>query len=293
MGRKIKLSSIIGIIYLLLGIIILLNSFSGITGFVIFEDVNVKWSSVLGVVFVLIGILIIMISQTLEVKVEELPSIRRTWTLYPINRDSILEDIEQGYLEIKESLPRTAAQSWAERHATLGRKLIEEKENLNKNSSYEEQFFEGHAEKGGRVIDVESHIAKSGKNKGKLIHFGQPANAIYLWIVDEDGNFIIANRHTMLHEMKNMDETKIDYSHRLHKLPHPTLARGRKVYGSGEVLIEGGLVKSFNTASGHYVDLKDIDTFNKQGENVFRYYMEKVSWKSVEKGAKYVIKKDK
>jgi hypothetical protein len=26
--------------------------------------------------------------------------------------------------------------------------------------------------------------------EGKLIHFGQPANARYLWIVDENGNFV-------------------------------------------------------------------------------------------------------
>lgn len=54
---------ILGILYLILGIIILLNSFSGVTGFVVFEDADVSGSGFLGVVFVVIGILILMAAK--------------------------------------------------------------------------------------------------------------------------------------------------------------------------------------------------------------------------------------
>nr|MBI4156675.1 hypothetical protein [Candidatus Woesearchaeota archaeon] len=207
----------------------------------------------------------------------------RHWRKYRLNRSSKIMDIEQEYLSRKRQNEKTGIQKSIETIVSGG--LI--KEDVNKKTSYEEQFYEGHAAKGGRVIDVESHIARRGENKGKLIHFGQPANAKYMWVVDEDNNFIIANKQIMLHEMPQMNKAKIDYHHRLHKLPHATLARGKRIYGAGEVTIEGGKIRSFNAYSGHYVNLKDIKGFNRQSEEVFHYYIKKLGWKEIEGGAEY------
>lgn len=56
-------------------------------------------------------------------------------------------------------------------------------------------------------------------------------------------------------------------------------------------MVEGGKIKEFNTASGHYVRLKNISQFNCQGEEVFRYFAKKIGWKEAEGGAKYRRKK--
>ena len=45
---------------IVIGIIILLNSFSGITGFIVLEDVGKTASSILGIVLVISGILLLM-----------------------------------------------------------------------------------------------------------------------------------------------------------------------------------------------------------------------------------------
>jgi len=50
--------AVLGIIFLILGVFFLINSFSGITGFVIVEDFGRGISGILGVVFVLVGILL-------------------------------------------------------------------------------------------------------------------------------------------------------------------------------------------------------------------------------------------
>ncbi len=57
---------ILGLLYLVLGVGVLLNSFSGITGFVIYEDVDLKWGGLLSVVFVVIGILVLFTTRTSE-----------------------------------------------------------------------------------------------------------------------------------------------------------------------------------------------------------------------------------
>src|SRR3989344_7034720 len=239
-------------------------------------------NSILSIFFIMTSIFLFITTVDLEERA------RFEWKKYRINRESILEDIEQEYIKSKNKNRRPSKlQDIIERKITGG-DLIHSG-GQNKRSGYEEQFYEGHAAKGGRVIDVESHIEKKGSNKGKLIHFGQPANAKYIWVIDEDGNFIIANKQTLLHDMPQMNFNRIDYSHRKHNLPHATLARGKSIYGSGEVLVEGGKVKSFNTSSGHYIDLDDISSFNKQGEEVFLYYIKKVGWKEVDDKAKYKI----
>lgn len=124
-----------------------------------------------------------------------------------------------------------------------------------------------------------------------MIHFGQPANSWYIWIVDEDEEFIVANRQIFHHKMPQMNFEEIDYSHRIHKLPHATVARGKRVYGSGEVLSEGGKIKLYNSVSGHYVDLDNVSDFNNQGTEVFLLLAHKVGWAQVQGGARFEIKK--
>jgi hypothetical protein len=314
--------------FFLIGIFFLLNSKTDITGAVVgVSNISSGFSSIFGIVFILVSAMLFVGGESLEEKLEE----KHHWKPYPLNKDSIIKDVEQEYLFSKEepkftSNPdftkmdeketnkwvkdylayeedmriylerKTPIQERIERMVTGGKTI----DTQNKKRNYEEQFYEGHASQGGRVIDVQSHIAKKGEKKGRIIHFGQPANARYLWVVDDDGNFIVANRQTFQHEMGNMDKEKIDYMHRLHKLPHATLAKGKKIYGSGEVLIEGGLIKEVNTHSGHYLPVtltpgtdpnhdekEKIEAFDQQGIEVFKEFSKKYGWREVKKGAKY------
>lgn len=279
--------------FFLIGIFFLLNSKTDITGAVVgVSNISSGFSSIFGIVFILVSAMLFIGGESLEEKLEE----EHHWKKYPLNKDSIIQDVEQEYLNSQEEYKRSPIQERIERMVTGGKTI----DTPNKRRNYEEQFYEGHASQGGRVVDVQSHIAKKGEKKGRLMHFGQPANAKYLWVVDEDGNFIVANRQTFQHEMDNMDKEKIDYRHRLHKLPHATLAKGKKIYGSGEVLIEGGLIKEVNTHSGHYLPVTItpgrnpgeyenslIENFNQQGKEVFKEFSKKYGWREVKKGAKY------
>lgn len=75
---------ILGIVFLVLGIIFLLNPFSGITGFVIFESITKNASSILGLTFFIVGLLLILIGRAeKESELEE----------------SIKEAVEQGVPE--------------------------------------------------------------------------------------------------------------------------------------------------------------------------------------------------
>ena len=167
-------------------------------------------------------------------------------------------------------------------------------ETVNKRTTYEEQFYEGHAARGGRVIEASSHV-----KDGKLYHFGKPADGSYIWIIDEKGNFVLGDRMKMRHDMVQMKRTKLEnkkgkfitkFKFRRRFLPHSTLAKGRRVYGSGEVEIEGGLIKSYNADSGHYADPTGFDKFNEQSGEVFRYFTDKIGWDEVKKGAKFKSK---
>ena len=286
----------LSLVFFILGITLLLNSKINIVGAVIgVLGISSISSSIFGIIFMFTSFVLFVSGENLEERLED----RHHWRKYPINKDSIIQDVEQGYLLSRNensSIKRTPLQERIENEVT-GEKLIALP---NKRESYEQQFYEGHASQGGRVIEVESHISKKGETKGRLIHFSQPANARYLWVVDDAGNFIVANRQTFQHEMKSMDKEKIDSQRRLHKLPHATLAKGREIYGSGEVLIEGGLIKEVNTHSGHYLPVtitpgrhpgEDqnhlIEKFDKQGIEVFKEFSRKYGWKEVKKGAKY------
>lgn len=279
--------------FFLVGIFFLLNSKTDITGAVVgVSNISSGLSSIFGIVFILVSSMLFVGGESLEERLEE----EHHWKKYPLNKDSIIQDVEQEYLNSQEGYKRSSIQERIERVVTGGKTI----DTPNKKNDYEEQFYEGHASQGGRVIDVQSHLARKGEKKGRLMHFGQPANAKYLWVVDEDGNFIVANRQTFQHEMENMDKEKIDYRHRLHKLPHATLAKGKKIYGSGEVLIEGGLIKEVNTHSGHYLPVTItpgrnpgeyenslIENFNQQGKEVFKEFSKKYGWREVKNGARY------
>ncbi len=283
----------LSLVFFILGIFFLLNSKIDITGAIIgISDISSTFSSTLGIILIIISVGLFFWLENLEEKVKVEPS----WRKYPMNKDSIIQDVEQEYLNSKEEYDRTPVQERIERTITGKTIAIP-----NKRRTYEEQFYEGHASQGGRVIEVSGHVSKKGETKGKLIHFGQPANARYLWVVDEDGNFIVANRQIFQHDMENMNKEKTDYVHRLHKLPHATLAKGKKIYGSGEVLIEGGLIKEVNTHSGHYLPVTItpgrnpgeyenslIGKFNEQGKEVFKKFSRKYGWKEVKKGATYI-----
>lgn len=285
------------IIFFIIGLLFFTG---GLTGLTIAEHDGVKMpesKSFIGLGSILFAIfLLFATSKDPEDEIKRLKEDLETiasahhWKKYSVNRDSVLQDMDLEYLENRDlSEKKTEKQKSIEYAVTGGKEISSYLPN--KRRTYEDQFHEGHAAQGGRVIDVLGHIAEKGPHKGKLLHFGQPANSVYLWIVDEEGNFIVANRKDYIKDLEDMNKTKIDYHHRIHKLPHPTIARGRKVYGSGEVIIEGGRVKKFSCASGHYIDLKDIAGFNKQGKEVFLYIIRKLGWKEVEGGAEYYEKK--
>ena len=274
-----KRSSVLFVCGLLVFIGLALLQSPGITG--AFTGTSAKPT---GFVLVLAALFVFVTAHDLEHRVKETVSQelkKGAWRTYSVNPSAELEDINQGYLSMQEHAPRTPMQHRIEQLVNSGRLI--EPEFRNRQPTYAEQFDGGHAAAGGRAIAVATHLVRRGDARGnhvvnRLQHFGQLANALYLWIVDDEGNFYLANRQTMLHGMPHMNPEKIDEVHRQHKFPHSTLARGHRIIGSGEVLIESGLVKYFNTASGHYIDRENIGAFNRQGEQVFRYMVKELGW---------------
>lgn len=190
---------------------------------------------------------------------EQIFNVEPQWRIYTINTGRFIGDIQSQYLE----------------------------------QDYREKFYSGEASQGGRIIDVNTHIIRRGNdddkffdklkkfwNEGRLEHFNSLANGWYIWVVDEHENFVIGNR-------ERFDHIRFGY-----KLPHPVLAKGKKVFGAGEVLTQDGLVKGYNTASGHYFDLNDRRRFNNQGQAVFEQFRKKAHWKEVRGGAIYITSHD-
>ncbi|MEK6813087.1 MAG: hypothetical protein AABX86_03160 [Nanoarchaeota archaeon] len=276
-----EVAKVLSILFFGLSIFFFLASEVSLTGAFLGIPLSASGGLGMSIYLLIIGLMIL----PSENKDEDLETKLKSWTRYKIKKESHLMDMEQEYLKDTQNTHRTSLQECIERLIT-GEKLVQEGRH-NKQRTYEEQFYEGHAAQGGRIIDVASHLETYGKHEGDLFHFNKVANARYLWIVDEDGNFIVGNRQVMQHDLPSMNQEKIDLAHRRHKLPHATLARGKRVLGSGEVIVEGGKIKSFNAASGHYVDLRNLEQFNKQGEEVFRYFARKVGWNEVKGGAKY------
>lgn len=61
-----KLQKFFGFLFISFGLILLLNSFSGFTGMVVFEEVSYRDSSLFGILLIVIGILIIKSQAVLE-----------------------------------------------------------------------------------------------------------------------------------------------------------------------------------------------------------------------------------
>jgi hypothetical protein len=308
--------------FFLIGIFFLLNSRTDITGAVVgISSISSSFSSIFGLVF-LVGSLALFVSgRDLGEKLDKIEEIAHEhhWEPYSLNKDSIIKDVEQEYLDSQKDYKKSPIQERIERMVNRGKTIGAP----NKKRDYEKQFYEGHASQGGRVIDIQSHLIHSKDDlerlmgdranlskgikfyEGRIVHLDENGSALakgnYLWVVDEEGNFIVANRQTFQHEMNNMNKEEIDHEHRLHKLPHATLAKGRKIYGSGEVLIEGGLIKEVNTYSGHYLPVtltpgtdpnpnekEKLKAFDIQGKEVFKELSKKYGWNEVSSGAKYI-----
>lgn len=71
---KKKILWIFGFLFILFGISLLLNSFQGITGFVISEDVSVEVGGVIGFTFMLVGIFLILSVRIDERKYHDVAS---------------------------------------------------------------------------------------------------------------------------------------------------------------------------------------------------------------------------
>ena len=67
-----KLLTLPGILFLVIGIFLLLNSIQTLTGFVTFESLNIKSSSLLGIILVIGGILMFSHARTSTSELEEL-----------------------------------------------------------------------------------------------------------------------------------------------------------------------------------------------------------------------------
>lgn len=283
MNKK-KIVGYLGVALFLVGIFFLINERIDITGAVIgILDIPSNFSFVLGIALIIISI-ILFAEGNLEERLED----KHHWKLYQFNKLMIAEDVEKGYLKRKQQRQNlTPMIERIERSVTAGKTIKE---------PYQEHTYLEHYDresKGGRIIELNSHIVGKGKysgkfverirrwwNKGKLEHFNKLANGWYIWVVDEKENFVIGNRATT-------ESFKFG-----HKLPHPVLAAEMKIYGAGEVLIEDGLIKEYNSGTGHYFDRRNPRGFDKQSKEVFDYFRKRAGWKEVRGGAKYGRKHD-
>jgi len=142
---------------------------------------------------------------------------------------------------------------------------------------YEEKFNDLIQSRPGSIIEVTSHI----KN-GRLNNYGRPAQGVYQWIIDIDGNFIVTGAGYRC-------SLKLEA---VPKINHATLARGREIYGGGEILFVNGEIKEFNSLTGHYYpDLTGNPglryLFNCQNERVFKSLANDIGLKEVEGGAEF------
>jgi hypothetical protein len=325
----------LGMILIILGIFIIMAQPFSMTGAVIdlSSFISRVWFFV-GLGLVIGGALLITTAdESLEEKLDEIGQIAEShhWRSYHITPDS--EPIDKridartgkstglGYLNEEKDFPgpeRTPIQKRIEKMVTGGKKILtyigkdddklrkrNKGETVNRRGSYAEQFSEPHAAGGGRVIDVQSHLSS-----GKLKHFDELADGEYIWVVDQEGNFVIGNRGGfdeagdfvgMIHDMHQMPpdlgsgkrHKKVDK--RKTTLPHSTLARGLDVFGSGEVTIKNGQIARYNSDSGHYAKLEqdnpedphEPDNFVRQSIDAFKTFSKKAGWKEIKGGAKY------
>ncbi|MBT4651477.1 hypothetical protein HOC13_03040 [Candidatus Woesearchaeota archaeon] len=280
------------LIFLIVGIILLINSKTSITGAAIGTS-DISSTLILGMTFILVSFLLFIGGESLEEKLkEDVKKVAEShhWIKYHISKGSDTarssEEIDRdiGYLHKPgKEHKRTSLQERIERTVSSNKELIlpyvgedtrrarkeAQGETVNKRQTYREQFYEPHAAGGGRVIEVSSHISKrkfsspsTWFKEGRLMHFDKLADGEYIWTIDEEGNFTLGNREDITHGMYQMPpdfgsgeiHEKIDKRKTI--LPHPTLAKGMDVYGAGEVTIKNGLISKYNADSGHYVRLE-------------------------------------
>lgn len=198
--------------FFFLGVFFLLNSKTDIIGAIVgISNISSGFSSIFGLVFVLISMIIFFSGESLEEKLEE----ESLWKKYDFDRAFMMaEDVKKGYLKRKkQSSKPTPIQEMIEKRITGGR-IIQE--------PYREHTYSDHYEresKGGRIVDVPSHIETKGKNKGRLKYFNQFADGWYIWVVDDKGNFVVGDR-------VNTESKRYG-----HKLPHSVLANGDRYMG--------------------------------------------------------------
>ncbi len=65
-----KIFGFFGVLFLFLGATIIFNSFQGITGFSVYEDVDIKKGYIIGIWFVLTGILLAVYRRKSEIKIK-------------------------------------------------------------------------------------------------------------------------------------------------------------------------------------------------------------------------------
>ena len=89
------LQSILGILFIFTGIVLILNSFSGITGFVVFENISKNTGSIFGIVFIVVGALLFVIrgEEQRKYRAEELLRAYESGRIGPIKAASEINAI--------------------------------------------------------------------------------------------------------------------------------------------------------------------------------------------------------
>ena len=151
-GRnRIRILRVLGLFYLVLGASVLLNSFQGITGFVIFESASVSWGYFLGVLFVLIGAVVISISgREREYSLEYLLSYKPERTRRPIlvldragfveNRDYIRKADSREFKDTLDKYGRIVVPSYLQNHMDAGNRNVRELCNRTERDTIPEEY---------------------------------------------------------------------------------------------------------------------------------------------------------
>ncbi|MBT4595875.1 hypothetical protein HOC99_02995 [Candidatus Woesearchaeota archaeon] len=266
--------------------IILLFKSGTITGNFIIDKFSINNSILLNLnpiiylLLIFISILFVIKLDSLESKLDNLDwkthAKENCWQLHKYDPRMAIKDFDIGYLRrSKKDKKQTPIQKQIAKSIS-GSEILETNNNKYEKNSYEQLFYTSHASKSGRVFDVNSHTDKN----GKLKHYNNLEDGWYIWVIDNDGNFVIGSR-----SRKKKHRYIIDvYGY---KLAHPTLTAGKSVYGAGELFMERGKIKHFNSGTGHFYDRTNIKSFNEQTEDVFLYFSKRAHWKQVSGGATY------
>jgi hypothetical protein len=143
---KIRYHKIAGAILFLIGIVLIFNSFSGITGFVVLENIGKGVSSIFGLVFVLGGLALLMIqgSASIDDLVEDIHEIiDEQKSKYKANPRFVkgLKEIERSIDDDKDSYYRISSHGKSESHLrkAILKRLERRKDGLKRREEY---FFQ-------------------------------------------------------------------------------------------------------------------------------------------------------